>query len=76
MTRIAAIIPVGTLEGAKTRLGEMLDAWLFGRGLHELAEYGRNVRDVTAQQIQRLAEECFDVERIVEAVVRGAPRKV
>jgi 2-phospho-L-lactate guanylyltransferase len=26
MTRIAAIIPVGTLEGAKTRLGEMLDA--------------------------------------------------
>ncbi len=26
MTRIAAIIPVGTLDGAKTRLGEMLDA--------------------------------------------------
>jgi 2-phospho-L-lactate guanylyltransferase len=26
VTRIAAIIPVGTLEGAKTRLGEMLDA--------------------------------------------------
>ena len=26
MTRIAAIIPVGTLEGAKTRLGEALDA--------------------------------------------------
>ncbi len=26
MTRIAAIIPVGTLEGAKTRLGELLDA--------------------------------------------------
>jgi 2-phospho-L-lactate guanylyltransferase len=26
MTRVAAIIPVGTLEGAKTRLGEMLDA--------------------------------------------------
>ena len=26
MTRIAAIIPVGTLEGAKTRLGGALDA--------------------------------------------------
>jgi 2-phospho-L-lactate guanylyltransferase len=26
MTRIAAIIPVGTLEGAKTRLGDRLDA--------------------------------------------------
>jgi 2-phospho-L-lactate guanylyltransferase len=26
VTRIAAIIPVGTLDGAKTRLGEMLDA--------------------------------------------------
>ena len=26
MTRIAAIIPVGTLDGAKTRLGEALDA--------------------------------------------------
>ena len=26
MTRIAAIIPVGTLEGAKSRLGESLDA--------------------------------------------------
>lgn len=26
MTRVAAIIPVGTLEGAKTRLGELLDA--------------------------------------------------
>ena len=26
MIRIAAIIPVGTLEGAKTRLGEPLDA--------------------------------------------------
>ena len=33
-TRIAAIIPVGTLEGAKTRLGETLDA----EERHDLAE--------------------------------------
>ena len=43
MTRIAAIIPVGTLEGAKTRLGEMLDA----EERHDLVE-GLLARTVVA----------------------------
>jgi 2-phospho-L-lactate guanylyltransferase len=50
MTRIAAIIPVGTLEGAKTRLGEMLDA----EERHDLVEglLARTV--VTAVAVDRL----------------------
>ncbi len=63
-------------ESGSVRLGEMLDAWLFGKGLHELAEFERKVRGVTAAEIQQLALECFDVDRLVEAVVRGVPRTV
>ena len=43
MIRIAAIVPVGTLEGAKTRLGEMLDA----EERHDLVE-GLLARTVVA----------------------------
>ena len=50
MTRIAAIIPVGTLDGAKTRLGETLDA----EERHDLVEglLARTV--VTALAVDRL----------------------
>ena len=50
MTRIAAIIPVGTLDGAKTRLGEALDA----EERHDLVEglLARTV--VTALAVDRL----------------------
>ena len=63
-------------ESGASRLGEMLDAWLFGRGIKELAEHDANVRMVSAGDIQRLARECFDPARVVEATVRGAPRAV
>ncbi len=63
-------------ESGASWLGEMLDAWLFGRGLHELAEYDDHVRAVTAADIQRLASASFDKEMLVEAVVRGASRTV
>ena len=50
MTRIAAIIPVGTIDGAKTRLGEALDA----EERHDLVEglLARTV--VTAVAVDRL----------------------
>ena len=50
MTRIAAIIPVGTLDGAKTRLAEALDA----EERHDLVEdlLARTV--VTAVAVDRL----------------------
>lgn len=63
-------------ESGAVRLGEMLDAWLFGRGLHELAEHDASVRGVTADDIQRLARKCFDSGKLVEATVRGVPRTV
>jgi zinc protease len=53
-------------------LGDMVDAWLFGRGLWELDEYGARVRAVTPGDILRLAQRYFDPLRRVEGVVRGA----
>jgi 2-phospho-L-lactate guanylyltransferase len=50
MTRIAAIIPVGTLEGAKTRLGEMLDA----EERHDLVERLLARTVVTAVAVDQL----------------------
>ena len=57
-------------------LGEMLDAWLFGRGLGELAEYDTRVRAVTAEQMRDLARKYFDPKRRVEGIIRGVGRTV
>lgn len=57
-------------------LGEMLDAWLFGTGLGELADHDERVRRVTAADIQRLAASSFRKEALVEATVRGVSRAV
>ena len=51
-------------------LGEMVDAWLFGR-LAELTEFESRVRGVTADGMRQLARAYFDEERRVEGIVRG-----
>jgi zinc protease len=63
-------------ESGATLLGEMLDAWIFGKGLFELDDYETRVRGVTAGDIQRVARRSFNVETLVEAVVRGVARTV
>jgi zinc protease len=57
-------------------LGEMLDAWMFGEGLHELLEYDARIRAVTADQMRDVARKYFDPERRVEGIVRGVGRTV
>src|SRR6185312_2570576 len=53
-------------------LGDVLDAWMFGRSLGELEEYEARVRAVTAAEMQRLAQRYLGESRRVEAVVAGA----
>ncbi|HEX5437653.1 MAG TPA: pitrilysin family protein [Gemmatimonadaceae bacterium] len=53
-------------------LGEILDAWMFGRsGLAELEEHDVRIRAVTAAEMQSFAEQYLDERCVVEAVVRG-----
>ena len=63
-------------ESGGAQLGEMLDAWMFGEGLHELLEHDDNVRSVTAEQMRELARKYFDPEKRVEGIVRGVGRTV
>ena len=51
-------------------LGEMVDAFLFGR-LGELAEFDARVRAVTAEEMRSIARAYFVEERRVEGIVRG-----
>jgi zinc protease len=63
-------------ESGGAVLGDMVDAWLFGRGLHELEEHDARVRAVTPSAMQALARKYFDEERRVEGIVRGMGKKV
>jgi zinc protease len=56
-------------------LGEMVDAFLFG-SLGELLEHDDQVRAVTAESMQRVAEKYFDQRRRVEGIVRGTGKQV
>ena len=56
-------------------LGEMVDAFLFG-SLSELLEHDDQVRAVTADSMQRVAEKYFDQSRRVEGIVRGTGKQV
>jgi 2-phospho-L-lactate guanylyltransferase len=62
LTRIAAIVPVGTLEGAKTRLGQTLDA----EERQELAE----------RLLARTVGAALGVERIADVLVISPDREV
>ena len=56
-------------------LGEVVDAWILGRGLDELDEHDARVRAVTPKGMRELARKYFEESRVVQAVVRGsAPR--
>ncbi len=57
-------------------LAEMLDAWMFGAGLHELTEHDERVRSVTAEAMRDVARRYFDPARRVEGIVRGVGRIV
>jgi len=63
-------------ESAAAVMGDIADAWLFGRSLSELTEYESRVRAVSAAQMLQLARAYFDPERRVEGVVRGTGRVV
>jgi zinc protease len=63
-------------ESAAALLGEMLDAWMFGEGLHELLEYDTRVRAVTADQMRDVARKYFDPDIRVEGIVRGVGKTV
>ena len=51
--------------------GEILEAWIAGTGLEELADPGAAYRRVTAAEVQRVAETYLDPARRAEGVVRG-----
>lgn len=63
-------------ESGSAQLGEMLDAWMFGKGLHELLEYDARIRAVTAEQMRDVAQKYFNPERRVEGIIRGVERTV
>ena len=51
--------------------GEILQAWVAGRGLEELADPAAKFRAVGAEDIQRVAAASLDPARKAEGVVRG-----
>lgn len=63
-------------ESAAAVMGDIADAWLFGRALNELTEYEARVRGVSAAQMLQLARAYFDADRRTEGVVRGTGRVV
>ena len=52
-------------------MGDILDAWLFGAGLAERHSFVADIQQVTAADVQALAQRYFVLERRVEGVVRG-----
>jgi zinc protease len=57
-------------------LGEIIDAWIFGRGLHEIDEHDARIRAVTASEMQELANRCFVESALVQSAIRGTGRRV
>ncbi len=53
-------------------LGEVIDAWIFGKGLEDLDLYERRIRAVTTADVLRVSRAYFDPGRVAEGVVRGA----
>ncbi|MBL8960750.1 MAG: insulinase family protein, partial [Gemmatimonadetes bacterium] len=52
-------------------LDDMLDAWVHGAGLEEMAEVPDRLAQVTPEDILALARRYFDPDRRVEGIVRG-----
>jgi zinc protease len=62
-------------QSGGTVLGEMVDAFLFGR-LAELEEYDARVRGVSADEMREVARTYFIEERRVEGIIRGRAAEV
>ncbi|MCC6319744.1 MAG: insulinase family protein [Gemmatimonadaceae bacterium] len=58
-------------QGSGHVLGEVIDAWVHGTGLDELADVERRLHAVTPASIQALAQRSFGADQRVEGVVRG-----
>ncbi|GAB1344490.1 M16 family metallopeptidase [Gemmatimonas sp.] len=52
-------------------LSDVVDAYMFGEGLHERHEVTTRLASVTAADVHALAQQYFDPTRVVEGVVRG-----
>ena len=52
-------------------LGDLVDAWLFGEGLHERHEVVDRLAAVQGADVLRMARASFEVSRVAEGVVRG-----
>jgi zinc protease len=63
-------------ENGSSVLADLVDAWLYGEGLEELAEFEPRITAVTASDIRDLASTFFVDDRRVEGVVRGVSRTV
>jgi zinc protease len=63
-------------ESGAAVLGDLVDAWLYGDGLHELTEYDAHVQAVTGAAMREAAERYFVEERRVEGIVRGVAKTV
>ena len=61
-------------ESAAAQLGDMVDAWVSGEGLAELADEVPQLQAVTAADVQQVVREWIVPEHRVEAVVRGVPK--
>jgi zinc protease len=57
-------------------LGELVDAWIFGGGLHEIDEHDARIRRVTAADMQQLATRYFAESALMQSVIRGTGRRV
>ena len=55
-------------------LGDMVDAWLFGTGLHELDEATAAIDAVTTTDLQALCAANLKPELAVLGIVRGSVR--
>ena len=58
-------------QSGSSVLGDMVDAWLFGEGLHERHDVVDRLAAVRGADVLRMARASFDPSRVAEGVVRG-----
>jgi len=58
-------------QSGSTVLGEMVDAFLFGSGLHEMHAFDERIGAVTEHDMWAAAQRFFDPAVVIEGVVRG-----
>jgi zinc protease len=62
-------------QSGSSVLADVIDTWLFAR-LSDLETFEANVRAVTAERMQQIAQRYFDPDRRVEGIIRGVGRAV